>query len=50
MYRSEDCFFLYSLFAISTLSFMYTDIKLLHVPPPAPSFCLYTPAGPGSTT
>lgn len=48
MYRSEDCFFLYSLFALSTLSFMYTDIKLL--PPPAPSFCLYTPAGPGSTT
>lgn len=48
MYRSENFFFLYSLFAISTLSFMYTDIKLL--PPPAPSFCLYTPAGPGSTT
>lgn len=30
------------------ISFMYTDIKL--VPPPAPSFCPYTPAGPGSTT
>lgn len=48
MYRSEDCFCLYSLFAISTLSFMYTDIKLL--PLPAPSFCPYTPAGPGSMT